>query len=79
MNQNNNNIIDALVYSEIKNNLTPSNFSLYDNLKNSIRTNDSFDSILSKTTIKKGCCSGLQSQTDPNSYSIGVSKLSTSP
>jgi len=52
------NIIDALVYAGIKNNLNNSNYKGYSALKTKINTtsDDDLNKILSNTTIKKACC-----------------------
>lgn len=52
------NIIDALVYTGIKNNLNKSNYKGYNALKTKINTtsDDDLNKILSNTTLKKACC-----------------------
>ena len=54
-----NNIIDALIYTGIKNNLTKTNYTPYDLLLTKIGSTDDQDrlnNILDYTTIKKACC-----------------------
>ncbi len=54
-----NNIIDALIYTGIKNNLTKSLYPQYDLLLNKLGSSDdqaNLNKILENTTIKKACC-----------------------
>jgi hypothetical protein len=65
-----NNITDALVYTTIKNNLTPQNFTKYNELLKKLdkTDNNELNIILSNTTIKKGCCDAVESLSDKNKY-----------
>ncbi len=54
-----NNIIDALIYTGIKNNLTKSNYPQYEIMLGKIGSADdqeNLNRILENTTIKKACC-----------------------
>jgi len=72
-----NNITDALVYTQIKNNLTPLNFKQYNELLLSIGAiNDKeLNEILSLTTIKKGCCEAKSPFNDDTKYQTTIYKI----
>ncbi len=58
-NASTNNIIDALIYTGIKNNLTKSNYPQYEIMLGKIGSADdqeNLNRILENTTIKKACC-----------------------
>ena len=72
-NQNSNsnyasNILDALVYSSIKNNLNPTNYPSYDLMrsKTSSASSEDLNNIISNSTIKKACCSAESKFQDDN-------------
>ena len=53
------NIIDSLIYAEIKNNLNDSNYKNYDLLLKKLGiSKNNLDDVLKNTTIKKTCCGG---------------------
>ncbi len=66
-------ITDALIYTQIKNNLTTSNYSNYQNLLIINNTsNDTINNVLSETTLKKGCCAAKYSTEYPDKYETEV-------
>ena len=57
----NNNVLDALIFTEIKNNLNKNNYPYFDTLLQNLNiingSGAELDNILTDTTIKKACCS----------------------
>lgn len=68
------NILDSLVYTEIKNNLKKSNYDNYDKLINILDIcGNKLDDLLSFTTIKKACCQFNKSNNeDEDEYNTQV-------
>lgn len=69
-----NNITDALVYSQINNNLTPQNFTAYNELLSILgkSNKNELDEILSNTVIKKGCCEAVSPLNDSSKYETTI-------
>ena len=74
-----NNIIDSLIYTKIRNNLKKSNYKNYDNLLRKLNTSDDkLDDILNLTTIKKGCCNAIDDEQNNNNVEVEVHILDPS-
>lgn len=69
-----NNITDALVYAEIKNNLFKNNYDKFDQLTSKIGLSSysDLDKLLKSTIIKKGCCNAKESDDNPDTYDAEV-------
>ena len=75
----NTNILDALIYTSIKNNLNKDNYENIDKLKSNlqgvqydINTPNDYDTLLSSTTIKKACCNEKESKTSNDEYETDI-------
>ena len=73
-------LIDALVYTSIKNNLNSSNYKAYNLLKNKINisSNDDINNLLSNTTIKKACCAAQKKRGSDDVYQTKIPILDPS-
>ena len=75
----NTNILDALIYTSIKNNLNNDNYEYIDKLKSNligvqydINNPSDYDTLLSLTTIKKACCNEKESRTSDDEYNTDI-------
>jgi hypothetical protein len=75
----NTNILDALIYTSIKNNLNKDNYEYIDKLKSNlqgvqydIKDQSDYDKLLSSTTIKKACCNEKESKTSDDEYETDI-------
>jgi hypothetical protein len=75
----NTNILDALIYTSIKNNLNKDNSEYIDKLKSNLKgvqydinSPNDYDTLLSSTTIKKACCNEKESKTSDDEYETDI-------